>query len=151
VAEYRIRETGEVIVNLAAAFPNVSLPAALSEEDFDLLGVDPVFEGAQPMAGKYQSVIRDGVEDIEGQWFTKYVLVDLDDDAKAALDQQALEGFYQQRASKLAATDWWAIRASEPGGLPMTEAQASYRQALRDLDDAEGFDPYNPNWPEMPA
>lgn len=62
----------------------------------------------------------------------------------------ALTAFQEQRAAKLAATDWWAIRASEPGGIPMTEEQLAYRQALRSMDDAEDFDPLNPNWPEEP-
>lgn len=63
---------------------------------------------------------------------------------------QATATFNQERALKLAETDWWAIRASEPGGTPMTEAQIAYRSDLRAMDNAEGFDPFNPNWPVKP-
>lgn len=62
----------------------------------------------------------------------------------------ATEAFNQERQIRLAETDWWAIRASEPDGIPMTEAQLAYRAALRAMDDAEDFDPRNPDWPEKP-
>jgi hypothetical protein len=64
---------------------------------------------------------------------------------------RATESFKTERAAKLAATDWWAIRASEVGGAPMTEEQLAYRQALRAMDDAVDFDPLNVVWPAMPA
>lgn len=64
--------------------------------------------------------------------------------------EAAIETFEQSRAAKLAETDWWAVRASEPDGTPMTDAQLAYRAALRTMDDAEGFDPFNPDWPEKP-
>lgn len=63
---------------------------------------------------------------------------------------KAVATFNQDRAAKLAETDWWAIRASEQGGAPMTDAQLSYRSELRAMDNAEGFDPFNPNWPVKP-
>jgi len=62
----------------------------------------------------------------------------------------ATEAFNQDRAAKLAETDWWAIRASEPDGTPMTDDQLAYRAALRTMDDAEDFDPFNPVWPTKP-
>ena len=61
---------------------------------------------------------------------------------------RATDAFNTERAAKLTETDWWAIRASEPEGTPMTDAQLAYRAALRTMDDAEGFDPLNPVWPE---
>lgn len=62
----------------------------------------------------------------------------------------AIETFNAERSARLSETDWWAVRASEPDGTPMTEAQIAYRAALRTMDDAEGFDPFNPDWPEKP-
>jgi len=63
----------------------------------------------------------------------------------------ATSTFNFERQSRLSQTDWWAVRASEPGGTPMTDAQLAYRAALRTMDNAEGFDVFNPAWPEMPA
>lgn len=62
----------------------------------------------------------------------------------------ATEAFNQDRAAKLTETDWWAIRASEPDGTPMTDDQLAYRATLRTMDDAEDFDPLNITWPEKP-
>lgn len=63
---------------------------------------------------------------------------------------RATDAFNTERTVKLAETDWWAVRASEPDGTPMTAEQLAYRAALRTMDDAEGFDPFNPAWPEKP-
>ena len=67
---------------------------------------------------------------------------------EAGLLPAAIQQFQQERQARLSETDWWAIRASEPEGTPMTDAQLAYRAALRTMDDAEGFDPLNPVWPE---
>ena len=63
----------------------------------------------------------------------------------------ATAAFNLDRQTRLTQTDWWAIRASEINGTPMTEAQLAYRAALRAMDDADGFDPFNPIWPESPS
>ncbi len=74
MAEYRIQETGAVVTEseLRAMHPNTSFPYVLTEELVNDLGADVVFEGPQPTATKYQVVYRDGVEQIEGKWYTKY-------------------------------------------------------------------------------
>lgn len=71
--------------------------------------------------------------------------------ADAVALQLTLDAFNRDRYALLAETDWWVIRASEPDGVPMTEEQLAYRQALRVMDDAEDFDPFNPVWPVKPA
>jgi hypothetical protein len=70
--------------------------------------------------------------------------------AEANALPRATDAFNTDRAVKLAETDWWAIRASEPDGTPMTDEQLAYRAALRTMDDAEDFDPFNPVWPTKP-
>lgn len=42
------------------------------------------------------------------------------------------------RDKALAETDWWVTKSIETG-VPLTEEQLAYRQALRDLPDQEGF------------
>ena len=58
-----------------------------------------------------------------------------------------------ERDSKLAATDWVAIKAvdasSDGLGIQVPQAWAAYRQALRDVTDQVGF-PENVNWPVKP-
>lgn len=146
MAEYRIRETGAVVTEseLRAMHPNTSFPYVLTEELVNDLGADVVFEGPQPTATKYQVVYRDGVEQIEGKWYTKYSVADMDDEAKAAVDAATIASNKATRNTKLSDTDWTQL-----ADVPLTEASkasfATYRQALRDLD------MLNPEWPEVPA
>jgi len=50
----------------------------------------------------------------------------------------------RERDELLHDTDWWVLRGS------ITEAQTTYRQALRDLP-ANSADPANPTWPVAPG
>lgn len=55
-----------------------------------------------------------------------------------------------KRDAMLAATDWYAVRASEPGGKPIPPEVLEYRAALRDIDQQTGW-PSDVTWPELPA
>lgn len=146
--EYRIRKTGELITNLQAAFPNVSLPGALSAEDFDVLGIDPVLATPQPEATRYQSVSRDGVEhDAKGNWVERWRVVDLDAEQAAAIDARQWETVRAERNAKLAASDWIVTRSAE-AGVPVPSGWRSYRQALRDVTAQP--DPFAIVWPTPP-
>lgn len=146
MAEYRIRETGAVVLEseLRAMYPNTSFPYVLTEELVNDLGADVVFEGPQPTATKYQTVYRDGVEEIEGKWYTKYAVADMDDDAKAAVDAATIAANKALRNTKLDNTDWTQL-----ADVPLTDASkvnfVAYRQALRDADMLD------PVWPDAPA
>jgi len=50
----------------------------------------------------------------------------------------------RERDAKLDDTDWWVMRST------MTDAQAAYRQALRDLP-ANTADPTDITWPDEPS
>lgn len=145
MAEYRIQETGEVVTEseLRAMHPNTSFPYVLTEELVNDLGAEVVFEGPQPAATKYQIVYRDGVERIEGKWYTKYSLVDMDDEAKAAVDKATIASNKTVRNAELSATDWTQLPDVSLTIACLTAFQI-YRQALRDLD------MLNPEWPVRP-
>ena len=146
MADYRIRETGAVVTEseLRAMHPNTSFPYVLTEELVNDLGADVVFEGPQPTATKYQTVYRDGVEEIEGKWYTKYAVADMDDEAKAAVDAATIAVNKALRNTKLDNTDWTQL-----ADVPLTDASkadfVAYRQALRDADMLD------PVWPDAPA
>jgi hypothetical protein len=146
MAEYRIQETGAVVTEseLRALHPYTSFPYVLTEELVNDLGADVVFEGPQASPTRYQVAYRDGVEEIEGKWYTKYAVADMDDEAKAAVDAATIASNKATRNTKLSATDWTQL-----GDVPLT-AQckadfADYRQALRDADMLD------PVWPDAPA
>lgn len=80
--EIRIRETGQVMYwnefreLLLAQNPSELITVApQTEEWLDAHGADVVFEGPQATGGtRYQYSQRDGVELVDGKWFTKYIL-----------------------------------------------------------------------------
>ena len=112
------------------------------------LGAVALLEGAQPTPTRYQTVFRDGVEQIDGQWFTKYSVADMDDEAKAAKDAEQAKSVRQQRDEKLKETDWKVIKAAETSTAVAAE-WATYRQALRDITAQSGF-PWEVTWPDAP-
>ena len=142
--EYRIRETGEIVTNLAAQFPNTSLPVSLTQDDFDALGIDPVFEAPQPEHTRFQVVYRDGVEEIEGKWYTKYGVSDMDQEAIDAMTAAQWESVRAIRNTKLENCDWTQL----PDAPVDAAAWAAYRQELRDI--TTQTDPFNITWPQEP-
>ena len=166
--EIRIRQTGEVVTEsqFRAANKNTSLPRQLSEALLNELGADVVFEGPQASGGdQYQFSQRSGVEQINGKWYTKYVLGPIftdNDEAtaaqqeaayKAVKDDEQAKNVRADRDRKLAETDWVtlkAIDASNDGlGIQLPQVWMTYRQALRDITAQDGF-PWNVTWPEKP-
>ena len=120
------------------------------------LGADVVFEGPQASGGTvYQYSQAAGVEQVDGKWYTKYVLGPVFTDGettaaeqeaayKAVKDAEQAKSVRASRDEKLSATDW-RFRSD------MTPSQAwkDYCQALRDVPSQEGF-PWTITWPATP-
>ena len=125
------------------------------------LGADVVFEGPQASGGTvYQYSQAAGVEQIDGKWYTKYILgpVFLDQVVdgvtttaaeqeaayKASKDAEQAKAVRTSRDDKLTETDW-RFRSD------MTPSQAwkDYCQALRDIPAQAGF-PWTVTWPDAP-
>ena len=73
---------------------------------------------------------------------------ELEDFQKAWADGQAerdMSALRLERNRLLVETDWWSL----PDSPEMTDAQKSYREALRQLPATEE-DPANPTWPTKP-
>ncbi len=145
--EIRIRETGAVVTDseFRAMHPNTGFPQVLIEEILDAFGADPVFNGPQAQPTRYQVAYRDGVEQVNGKWYTKFAVADMGDDAKAALDEQQAASIRSERSRRLAESDWTQVADS-----PVDKATwAAYRQALRDVPTQVGF-PWDITWPSQP-
>jgi len=112
------------------------------------LGASVVLEGPQASPTRYQTAFRDGVEQIDGQWFTKYSVADMDDEAKAAANVAQTKSVRQTRDDKLKETDWMVIRSAETS-IALAAEWAAYRQALRDISAQSGF-PWEVTWPDAP-
>ena len=125
------------------------------------LGADVVFEGLQATGGTvYQYSQASGVEQVDGKWYTKYVLGPVFTDGettaaeqevayKATKDAEQAKSVRQSRDDKLKETDWVVIKnlelnANIPGAWEV------YRQALRDMPTQAGF-PWTIVWPTQPT
>ena len=110
------------------------------------LNASVVLEGPTPTITRYQGIARDGVEQIDGQWFTKWKTVDFEDAVKTIVDEQQAKSVREQRDTKLKDTDWTQV-----SDAPVDKTTwATYRQALRDLPKQTGF-PWEITWPTEPV
>ena len=165
MSEYRVRATGEVKNQgqIRRDNPNVSLPRVWNANVNETLGIDPVLASPKPEpSGDYKVVVRNGVEqDANGNWvwawteremFTEYtdddgntVTVQAQKDAKTAADNASLAATERStRNELLKATDHYGL-----SDVAMSADMATYRQALRDVPQQEGF-PGNITWPTKP-
>ena len=109
------------------------------------LGASVVLEGAQASPTRYQTAYRNGVEEIDGKWYTKYSVADMDDEAKTAKDAEQAKSVRTTRDEKLKDSDWTQV-ADAPVDKTVW---ATYRQELRDLTKQSGF-PWDITWPTQP-
>lgn len=157
--QIRIRSTGQVLLQHEwekwVAQTYAKSLSGISEEAVNRFESDIVFEGPQASGGTvYQYSQRDGVEELEGKWYTKYILgpVFTGDTAaadeaeyKARKDAEQATNVRNSRTEKLKDSDWTQIADSTADKT----AWATYRQALRDITTASGF-PWTMTWPESP-
>tara|TARA_B100001939_G_scaffold186773_1_gene160862 strand:+ start:2004 stop:2510 length:507 start_codon:yes stop_codon:yes gene_type:complete len=167
--EIRNRSTGEVITTsqLKAANPNTSFPKNITTEVLDHFGYDAVLNGAAAtVTAPYGVSTRDGVEEINGQWFTRFVAGPIftdttDDDGnvttaadneaayRTEIDNAVATRIRAERDQKLSACDWTVLADSPLTTAKKTEWKA-YRTALRDITAADGF-PHTMTWPTEPS
>ena len=143
--EIRLKETGAVITEseFRALHPNTGFPSQLNEQIINDFGGDVVFEGAQAQPTRYQIGFRDGIELVNGKWFTKYSVADLDADAIAAKDAEQAKSIRTQRNQLLSDSDWTQLTDA-----PVDKTVWSvYRQSLRDISSQKGF-PWDVVWPK---
>lgn len=118
----------------------------LTPEVMEAIGVDPIFEGPQAQPTIYQVSFRDGVEQIDGKWYTKYSVSDLDAEGIAVKDAEQAKSVRATRGEKLKDSDWTQV-----ADAPVDKAAwATYRQALRDITGQDGF-PWTITWPTQPV
>ena len=145
--QVRIRETGTVMYEneFRALHPNTSMPQQLSEELLNDFGADVVLNGPQAQPTRYQTAFADGVEQLDGKWYTKYSVAEMDADAITAKDAEQAKAMRDQRGEKLKDSDWTQV-----ADAPVDKAVwATYRQALRDITAQSGF-PWTITWPDAP-
>lgn len=167
--ELRNRTNGIVVTEsqFRAEHRNTSFPPVLTPELIDSFGYDPVLEGPQPtLIPPYQYAQRDGVVQINGQWFTHYIAgpvfqdyTDPDGVVHTASEQYEAYCFAKDaeqakavradRNQRLADCDWTQLTDS-PLDPEAHAAWAFYRENLRMVPQQDGF-PWNVQWPLKPG
>lgn len=149
--EIRLRSNGQTM--LEAEFRAYQLAnggpvwGLTTEEVLNALEADVVFEGAPAVTtDRYQTSQRQGVEQIDGKWYTKYVVgpvftdyTDENDVIHTAAEQEAaykeqidnqVKAANKQKASELLAdTDWTVL--PDVTNLTNKDDFVAYRAALR--------------------
>ena len=156
--EILIKETQQVITEteFRILHQNTSFPAILSEDILSDFGAVAILEGPQAIpSSPYEYSFRDGIQEINGKYFTKYSLgpIFVDNESQTAAEQE-LEyraRINEERASSVRNTrnqllkdsDWTQISDATVN----KEVWLTYRQELRDITIQEGF-PFNIIWPQ---
>jgi hypothetical protein len=131
---------------IRSAFPSVSFPTAMSEEDIESVGVMPVTATAQPAFDiRTQKVVEVSPIQSSGVWTQQWFVVSLDAEQIAAKDAAQASAVRSERNAKLAASDWTQLADTTADKT----AWAAYRQDLRDVTAQAGF-PWTINWPTQP-
>lgn len=143
---------------------NVSIPKVWNADVCASLNIDPVLEAPKPEAsGAYKQVVRDGAVKDGDNWVQAWTETDMfaditDKDGKkitkaeretvyqARLDADASAAVRTQRDGLLKDTDFYAL-----SDVTMTDAMATYRQALRDITTHSNFPNLSKDdWPTAP-
>jgi len=159
--QIRLRTTGAVIFDsefrIYAQSKGAIFGSPLDEGFINSFGGDIVFEGPQASGGTvYQYSQSAGVEQLDGKWYTKYILGPVFTDGettaaeqetayKAMKDAEQAKSVRDDRTKRLSDSDWTQIADSTADKLTW----ATYRQALRDITAQSGF-PWTITWPDAP-
>ena len=159
----RIKNTGQVMSldEFKLLHSVITFEKHIAESTLNELGADVVFEGPQASGGTvYQYSQYGGVEQIDGKWFTKYVLgpiftdvvlengttitaATLETSYKKVKDDERAVSMRAERDGLLTQTDWTQLLDSSDANKA---AWTTYRQALRDITSQSGF-PWSVTWP----
>lgn len=153
----RVRSTGAVMYEdefrtymsqTTGASWNQTTDAILNE-----LGADPVLNGPYPTCGTYQYVNGGPVVEVDGQWFTSFVVVDMDAEQIAAKNEELAQQNKTQAVNILDATDWTTIPdvADPEKSNPYLMNQAefiAYRSTVRNIAVNPTFDAVFPTQPQ---
>ena len=119
--------------------PQTSFPKTISDETLAEYGVYRVVQTDAPQIDTKTHRVVKSVQDVDGVWTVVWTTKQLPED-------RAGDNVRSHRNSLLKETDYLALSDNT-----LTEAMATYRQALRDITDHANF-PYlnEEDWPTKP-
>lgn len=159
--EILLKDTQQVITDIEfkLMYPNTSFPQVLNEEILNEYNAVVIMEGPQAVTSTlYEYSYRNGIQEINGKWFTKYEIgpVFVDNDEKTAeeqlteykynIDATYADGVRNRRNELLKNSDWTQVVDATVD----KNVWLIYRQQLRDITTQESF-PFDIQWPEQPT
>jgi hypothetical protein len=132
------------IGNLRKDYPNTSFPKVIEDDSLEAFGVYRVEKREKPEYDHTQN-LECKVIFQSGKWVQSYKLTNASAAELAERTSQKADQVRYQRNELLADCDWTQV-ADAPVDK---EAWATYRQALRDITEQNGF-PFSVVWPLEP-
>jgi hypothetical protein len=116
------------------------------------LGADPVLNGPYPSCGTYQYVNGGPVVEIDGQWYTSFIVEDMNAEQIAAKNAELAANNKTKGKQILSDTDWTAIDSvADPAEsnpyLTNRQAFLEYRSTVRAIVLNPKFDSVFPTEP----
>ena len=166
IKEVRNRSTGQLLTidQFKALHSNVSFPEEISNDIVYELGYDVILMGEPAVVTPpYGINTLAGIEEINGEWFTRFVEGPIFEDTKDEdgnittaeehekeyrknIDDNAAARIRSKRNKELSNTDWTQLADSSANQNDWIQ----YRQELRDITNQEGF-PHAVTWPTAPS
>jgi hypothetical protein len=150
----RVRDTGAVMYlpQWEQTFPETSFPNPVPTETINEFGADVVLDGPYPLCGTYQYVISGPVILQDGQWYTSFIVEDMDAEQIAAKNAELAADNKAKGKQILSDTDWTAIASvADPAEsnpyLTNRQAFLEYRSAVRAIVLNPQFDSVFPTEP----
>lgn len=126
------------IADLRKDNPQKSFPKEISTSILESCGIFPVVENAPPEIDVRTQMLSWSLELVNNSWRQVWSVSNL-------TPEKAEKNIRRHRNNLLANSDWTQIADS-----PVDQAAwATYRQALRDLPEQDGF-PFDVQWPTLP-
>ena len=153
----RLRSSGQLITDseFRNQYPNTSFPIQLTEDILSEYDADVVLDGPQPTPTLYQYVQSAGVEEIDGQWYTKFIVVDMTQEQIDALNIQLKQNNKNTAIRLLSDTDWSEVpsvaNTSITPHLINVEDFVVYRNALRYIAVNPPITVDANSWPTLPT
>lgn len=153
----RVRSTGAVMYEPEfRTYMSETTGASWNQTTVEILnelGADPVLNGPYPSCGTYQYVNGGPVVEVDGQWFTSFIVKDMDAEQIAAKNVELAQQNKTQATTILTNTDWTSIAdvADPAKSNPYLMNQAefiSYRSTIRNIAVNPTFDAVFPTQPQ---
>lgn len=130
--------------DIRRAFPNVSLPEIIADNDLSDLGVFPL--NAVDSGATYRQNAFEGTPEYRDDgWWQTWAVTEASAEEIAERTDNQWTAVRAERNKKLADCDWTQL----PDAPVDAAAWATYRQELRDI--TTQTDPFNITWPTEPG